>query len=155
MLSGDVVLAEDDLTVSAVFGGVSSILVLLLVLHGPIATNILNVYSAALAALSMGVRLSRTALALIAALTVHRRRHPADQAGTRRRISLVGSVSSGTPPRVTTPAAYWRLSAASTPSTWSRAIDACSDPPSVIAAICLNSGSSGAIPADSILAAPK
>jgi len=50
--------------VSAVFGGVSSVLVLLLVLHGPIATNILNVYSAALAALSMGVRLSRTALAL-------------------------------------------------------------------------------------------
>ena len=40
--------------VSAVFGGVTSILVLLLVLHGPIATNILNVYSAALAALSMG-----------------------------------------------------------------------------------------------------
>jgi NCS1 nucleoside transporter family len=51
--------------VSAVFGGAASILVLLMVLHGPIATNILNVYSAALAALSMGVRLSRTALALI------------------------------------------------------------------------------------------
>src|SRR5258708_4109992 len=34
--------------VSAVFGGVSSLLVLLLVLHGPIATNILNVDSAAL-----------------------------------------------------------------------------------------------------------
>jgi NCS1 nucleoside transporter family len=54
--------------VSAVFGGVASILVLLMVLHGPIATNILNVYSAALAALSMGVRLSRTALALIAGI---------------------------------------------------------------------------------------
>jgi len=52
--------------VSAVFGGVTSILVLLMVLHGPIATNILNVYSAALAALSMGLRLSRTAMALIA-----------------------------------------------------------------------------------------
>lgn len=51
--------------VSAVFGGVASVLVLLLVLHGAIATNILNVYSAALAALSMGLRLSRTALALI------------------------------------------------------------------------------------------
>src|SRR6058998_3301400 len=38
--------------VSAVFGGVTSILVLLMVLHGPVATNILNVYSAALAALS-------------------------------------------------------------------------------------------------------
>ena len=36
-----------------------------MVLHGPIATNILNVYSAALAALSMGVHLSRTAIALI------------------------------------------------------------------------------------------
>src|SRR4029450_8685169 len=52
--------------VSAVFGGVMTILVLLLVLHGPIATNILNVYSAALAALSMGWRLSRTTMALIA-----------------------------------------------------------------------------------------
>src|ERR1700761_1603450 len=51
--------------VSAVFGGVASLLVLLMVLHGPIATNILNVYSAALAALSMGIRLSRTALALV------------------------------------------------------------------------------------------
>lgn len=51
--------------VSAVFGGMASILVLLMVLHGPIATNILNVYSAALAALSMGVRLSRSSLALI------------------------------------------------------------------------------------------
>jgi NCS1 nucleoside transporter family len=52
--------------VSAVFGGITSLLVLLLVLHGPIATNILNVYSAALAALSMGLRVSRTAMALIA-----------------------------------------------------------------------------------------
>jgi purine-cytosine permease-like protein len=52
--------------VSAVFGGITSILVLLLVLHGPIATNILNVYSAALAALSMGLRVSRTGVALIA-----------------------------------------------------------------------------------------
>jgi NCS1 nucleoside transporter family len=51
--------------VSAVFGGLASVLVLLMVLHGPIASNILNVYSAALAALSMGLRLSRTALALI------------------------------------------------------------------------------------------
>jgi NCS1 nucleoside transporter family len=52
--------------VSAVFGGITSILVLLLVLHGPIATNILNVYSAALAALSMGLHVSRTAMALVA-----------------------------------------------------------------------------------------
>jgi purine-cytosine permease-like protein len=54
--------------VSAVFGGVLSVLVLLLVLHGPIATNILNVYSAALAALSMGLKLSRTAVALVAGI---------------------------------------------------------------------------------------
>jgi NCS1 nucleoside transporter family len=54
--------------VSAVFGGVTSLLVLLLVLHGPVATNILNVYSAALAALSMGLRVSRTAIALIAGI---------------------------------------------------------------------------------------
>src|SRR6266403_269884 len=52
--------------VSAVFGGATSLLVLLLVLHGPLASTILNVYSAALAALSMGFRLSRTAMALIA-----------------------------------------------------------------------------------------
>src|SRR5262245_26939419 len=52
--------------VSAVFGGIISILVLLIVLHGPIATNILNVYSASLAALSMGLRLSRTVMAFIA-----------------------------------------------------------------------------------------
>jgi purine-cytosine permease-like protein len=52
--------------VSAVFGGLTSVLVLLLVLHGPIATNILNVYSAALAALSMGLQVSRTVVALIA-----------------------------------------------------------------------------------------
>jgi NCS1 nucleoside transporter family len=57
--------ADPAKMVSAVFGGVTSVLVLLMVLHGPIAANILNVYSAALAALSMGVRLSRTALALI------------------------------------------------------------------------------------------
>jgi len=36
-----------------------------MVLHGPIATNILNVYSAALATLSAGIKLSRTALALV------------------------------------------------------------------------------------------
>jgi NCS1 nucleoside transporter family len=50
--------------VSAVFGGPTSILVLLMVLHGPIATNILNVYSAALAALSAGFNFSRIKLAV-------------------------------------------------------------------------------------------
>ena len=51
--------------VSAVFGGVTSILILFLVLHGPIATNILNVYSSALSALSMGIKVSRTTLTVI------------------------------------------------------------------------------------------
>jgi NCS1 nucleoside transporter family len=51
--------------VSAVFGGPTSILVLLMVLHGPIATNILNVYSATLAALSAGLKFSRTGLAVV------------------------------------------------------------------------------------------
>jgi NCS1 nucleoside transporter family len=51
--------------VSAVFGGPVSILVMLMVLHGPIATNILNVYSAGLAALSAGLNFSRVALASI------------------------------------------------------------------------------------------
>ncbi|HEX9215273.1 MAG TPA: cytosine permease, partial [Bradyrhizobium sp.] len=51
--------------VSAVFGGPVSILVLLMVLHGPIATNILNVYSAGLAALSAGLKLSRFWLTVI------------------------------------------------------------------------------------------
>jgi NCS1 nucleoside transporter family len=57
--------ADPAKMVSAVFGGAAAILVLLMVLHGPIASNILNVYSAALAAMSMGLKLSRTALALI------------------------------------------------------------------------------------------
>ena len=57
--------ADPAKMVSAVFGGVAALLVLLMVLHGPIASNILNVYSAALAALSMGLKLSRTALALV------------------------------------------------------------------------------------------
>jgi NCS1 nucleoside transporter family len=57
--------ADPAKMVSSVFGGVASLLVLLMVLHGPIASNILNVYSAALAALSMGLNLSRTALAII------------------------------------------------------------------------------------------
>ncbi len=57
--------ADPAKMVSAVFGGTTSILVLLMVLHGPIATNILNVYSAALAALSAGLKFSRFWLATI------------------------------------------------------------------------------------------
>jgi NCS1 nucleoside transporter family len=52
--------------VSAVFGPVVSVLVLLAVLHGPIATNILNVYSSALAGLSLGIRIPRAVLGLLA-----------------------------------------------------------------------------------------
>jgi purine-cytosine permease-like protein len=52
--------------VTAVFGGAVSLLVLVAVLHGPIATNILNVYSSALAGLSMGIKLPRHVLAVIA-----------------------------------------------------------------------------------------
>ena len=40
--------ADPARIVSSVFGGVVAVLVMLLVLHGPIATNILNVYSSAL-----------------------------------------------------------------------------------------------------------
>jgi NCS1 nucleoside transporter family len=52
--------------VSSVFGGFVAFLVLLMVLHGPIATNILNVYSSALAGLSMDVKIPRRVLALVA-----------------------------------------------------------------------------------------
>jgi NCS1 nucleoside transporter family len=44
--------------VTAAFGGFS-IPVLFLVMHGPVATNILNLYSASLAALSLDVKLAR------------------------------------------------------------------------------------------------
>jgi NCS1 family nucleobase:cation symporter-1 len=48
--------------------GVTAIPVLLLLIHGPIATNILNLYSCALAALSIGVRAARWKVTLIAGL---------------------------------------------------------------------------------------
>lgn len=54
--------------VGAVFGSVVSFVVLLGVLHGPIATNILNVYSSALAGLSMGIRLPRAVLGVVAGI---------------------------------------------------------------------------------------
>jgi NCS1 nucleoside transporter family len=58
--------ADPAKLVSSVFGGVVAILVMLLVLHGPIATNILNVYSSSLAAASAGIKLSRRTLGVIA-----------------------------------------------------------------------------------------
>jgi purine-cytosine permease-like protein len=58
--------ADPAKLVSSVFGGVVAVLVMLLVLHGPIATNILNVYSSALAGRSGGIKLPRRVLGLIA-----------------------------------------------------------------------------------------
>lgn len=48
--------------------GVMAIPVLLLLVHGPIATNILNLYSCSLAALSIGVRATRWKVTLIAGM---------------------------------------------------------------------------------------
>jgi len=50
--------------VTAAFGG-TSILILFLVMHGPVATNILNLYSATLAALSLDIKAARWKVALI------------------------------------------------------------------------------------------
>jgi NCS1 nucleoside transporter family len=52
--------------VTDVFGGFVAVLIMVMVLHGPIATNILNVYSSALAAVSAGIKASRIALGLLA-----------------------------------------------------------------------------------------
>jgi NCS1 nucleoside transporter family len=54
--------------VTAVFGGVVAILVMLMVLHGPVATNILNVYSSALAAVSAGIKATRIQLGIVAGI---------------------------------------------------------------------------------------
>jgi NCS1 nucleoside transporter family len=48
--------------------GVMALPVLLLVLHGPVATNILNFYSCSLAALSLGIRVARWKISLGAGL---------------------------------------------------------------------------------------
>lgn len=48
--------------------GVMAVPVLLLIMHGPIATNILNLYSCSLAALSIGVRIERWKLTLVAGI---------------------------------------------------------------------------------------
>jgi nucleobase:cation symporter-1, NCS1 family len=50
--------------VTAAFGGVS-ILILFLVMHGPVATNILNLYSATLAALSLDVKAARWKVSIV------------------------------------------------------------------------------------------
>jgi NCS1 nucleoside transporter family len=58
--------ADPARLVTDVFGGIVAVLVMLMVLHGPIATNILNVYSSALSAVSAGIKASRMVLGLIA-----------------------------------------------------------------------------------------
>ncbi|MFF5264373.1 purine-cytosine permease family protein [Actinomadura viridis] len=45
--------------------GIMAVPVLLLIMHGPVATNILNLYSCSLAALSVGIRIARWKLTLI------------------------------------------------------------------------------------------
>jgi purine-cytosine permease-like protein len=56
--------ADPAQLVAAAFGG-TSILILFLVMHGPVATNILNLYSATLAALSLDVKAARWKVALL------------------------------------------------------------------------------------------
>lgn len=55
-----------DLVVSTF--GAMAVPVLLLIMHGPVATNILNLYSCSLAALSVGIRVARWKLTLVAGL---------------------------------------------------------------------------------------
>jgi NCS1 nucleoside transporter family len=56
----------DPSTIVASVFGVMTIPVLLLIMHGPIATNILNLYSCSLAALSIGVNAARWKVAAVA-----------------------------------------------------------------------------------------
>ena len=57
--------ADPAAIVTAAFGTTVSILVLFLVMHGPIATNILNLYSATLAALSLDIKVARWKVAIV------------------------------------------------------------------------------------------
>ncbi|MET7336384.1 cytosine permease [Nonomuraea sp. NPDC005650] len=57
--------ADPSSLVTGLFG-IMAIPVLLLIMHGPIATNILNLYSCSLAALSVGIRIARWKLTLAA-----------------------------------------------------------------------------------------
>ena len=59
---------SDPSTLVVATFGVLAIPVLLLLVHGPIATNILNLYSCSLAALSIGVRASRWKVTLVAGM---------------------------------------------------------------------------------------
>jgi NCS1 family nucleobase:cation symporter-1 len=59
--------ADPSQLVASVFG-VMTIPVLLLIMHGPVATNILNLYSCSLAALSIGLRTARWKVTAVAAV---------------------------------------------------------------------------------------
>ena len=59
--------ADPAALVTAAFGGVS-VLILFLVMHGPIATNILNLYSATLAALSLDVKAARWKVSVVVSI---------------------------------------------------------------------------------------
>jgi NCS1 nucleoside transporter family len=56
--------ADPAAIVTAAFGTTVSILILFLVMHGPVATNILNLYSATLAALSLDLKYARWKVAV-------------------------------------------------------------------------------------------
>jgi len=57
--------ADPAAIVTAAFGTTVSILILFLVMHGPVATNILNLYSATLAALSLDIKIARWKVAVV------------------------------------------------------------------------------------------
>jgi NCS1 nucleoside transporter family len=59
--------ADPAALVTAAFGGVS-ILILFLVMHGPVATNILNLYSATLAALSLDLKYARWKVSVVVSI---------------------------------------------------------------------------------------
>jgi NCS1 family nucleobase:cation symporter-1 len=59
--------ADPSSLVASVFG-VMTIPVLFIIMHGPIATNILNVYSASLSALSLDIRTKRWVISVIAGI---------------------------------------------------------------------------------------
>ena len=79
--------------VSAAFGALS-IPVLFLVMHGPVATNILNLYSATLAALSLDVKAERWKVSSARVDRRHRRAdlvHPVGELGRElRQVARVG-----------------------------------------------------------------
>jgi NCS1 family nucleobase:cation symporter-1 len=60
--------ADPAAIVTAAFGTGVSIIVLFVVMHGPVATNILNLYSASLAALSLDIKVKRWVVSLIVSI---------------------------------------------------------------------------------------